>query len=187
MFAEANAVEELVLHRMVANGWTYAHGPTLARATTDVLLEPVLREALIRLNSDIAADPDHADEVVYKLRGVILGVAGDGLVRSNEELMAWVRGERTMPIGANNEHVTIRLIDASPDGLGNNSFIVANQVTTTNGPTKRFDLVGFVNGLPMVVGEAKTPVRPAVTWVDGAVQVHDDYEVNAPGFFVPNV
>ena len=39
----------------------------------------------------------------------------------------------------------------------------------------------------MILGEAKTPVRPAVTWVDGAAQVHDDYEVNVPGFFVPNV
>jgi type I restriction enzyme R subunit len=60
-------------------------------------------------------------------------------------------------------------------------------VTFAQGPQRRFDLVGFVNGIPLVVGEAKTPVRPAVSWVDGAAQVHDDYEVNVPGFFVPNV
>ncbi len=41
--------------------------------------------------------------------------------------------------------------------------------------------------MPLVVGEAKTPVRPAVSWVDGAIQVHDDYERNVPGLFVPNV
>ena len=60
-------------------------------------------------------------------------------------------------------------------------------MTFTQGPQRRFDLVGFVNGIPLVVGEAKTPVRPAVSWVDGAAQVHDDYEVNVPAFFVPNV
>jgi type I restriction enzyme R subunit len=45
----------------------------------------------------------------------------------------------------------------------------------------------LVNGLPIVTGEAKTPVCPAVTWVDGVSQVHDDYEQSTPAMFVPNV
>ena len=185
MFTEANAVEEFILDRMVRLGWTYVFGPDLPRGNGDVLLESVLSEALCELNQEIAEDPARAEEVIYKLRAVIQGVAGDGLVRANEELMAWVRGERTMPFGPNGEHVTIRLVDF--DEVSRKPFVVANQVTFTQGPQRRFDLVGFVNGIPLVVGEAKTPVRPAVSWVDGAAQVHDDYEVNVPGFFVPNV
>lgn len=184
-FNEANAVEEFLLNRMTSLGWAYAHGPKLARSSNDAMLEASVRLALRQLNPEIAAEPDRADEVIYKLRGVILGVAGDGLVRANEEFMAWVRGERTMPFGPNGEHVTIRLVDF--DNVSNNEFVVANQVVCTMGPEKRLDLVGFVNGLPLVLGEAKTPVRPAVSWVDGAAQVHDDYEVNVPSFFVPNV
>lgn len=184
-FNEANAVEEFLLDRMVAAGWTYVHGPTLPRSTSDVMVEPMVRQALQRLNPEISAQPDLADEVIYKLRAVTLGVAGAGLVAANEEFMRWVRGEQSMPFGPAGEHVTVRLIDfGDPD---NNSFVVSNQVTCTAGPEKRFDVVGFVNGLPLVVGEAKTPVRPSVTWVDGAAQIHDDYEVNVPGFFVPNV
>ena len=38
-----------------------------------------------------------------------------------------------------------------------------------------------------MVGEAKTPVRPAYTWIDAAAQIHDDYEQSVPQFFVPNV
>lgn len=185
MFTEANAVEEFLLGRMAGIGWTYVHGPKLARTSNDAMLEPTVRKSLLRLNPEIAIEPDRADEVIYKLRGVILGVAGDGLVRANEEFMAWVRGERTMPFGPNGEHSTIRLIDF--DDVSTNDFVVSNQVVCTMGPQKRFDLVGFVNGLPLVLGEAKTPVRPAVSWVDGAAQVHDDYEVNVPSFFVPNV
>lgn len=185
MFNEANAVEEFLLSRMTGLGWSYTHGPNLARSSNDAMLESAVRSALLRLNPEIANEPDRADEVIYKLRGVILGVGSDGLVRSNEEFMAWVRGERTMPFGPNGEHVSIRLIDF--DDASANEFVVANQVVCTMGPEKRFDVVGFVNGLPLVVGEAKTPVRPAITWVDGASQVHDDYEVNVPGFFVPNV
>jgi folate-binding protein YgfZ len=45
---------------------------------------------------------------------------------------------------------------------------------------KRFDLVFVVNGLPLVIGEAKTPTRSAVTWFDGAYQIHEIYEKQAP-------
>jgi type I restriction enzyme R subunit len=185
MFDEANAVEEFILDRMVQLGWTYVFGPKLPRTNGEVLLEPLLTEALCALNPEIAEDSARAEEVIYKLRAVIQGVRGDGVVRANEELMAWVRGERTMPFGPHGEHVTIRLIDF--DDPSKKPFIVSNQVTFTQGPQRRFDIVGFVNGIPLLVGEAKTPVRPAVSWVDGAAQVHDDYEVNVPGFFVPNV
>lgn len=186
MFDEANTVEAMVLDRMTKLGWTYVHGPTLQRSTSDVLLESVLAGALVRLNPEIAAQPERADEVIYKLRAIVNGVAGSGLVGSNEEFMSWVRGERSMPFGPNGEHVPIKLIDFDPLEVESNVFIVANQVTFKGGPEKRFDTVGFVNGIPLVLGEAKSPVRKAVTWVDGAAQVHDDYEVNAPGFFVPN-
>src|SRR5690606_31687469 len=45
----------------------------------------------------------------------------------------------------------------------------------------------LVNGLTLVVIEAKTPVRRSVSWLDGALQVHDDYEKNVPELFVANV
>lgn len=185
MFDEGNTVEAMVLDRMTKLGWARLHGPTLERSTSDVLLESVVAGALVRLNPDIAAQPERADEVIFKLRAVIGGVIGGGLVGANEEFMSWVRGEQSMPFGFDGEHVTIRLVDF--DDIGHNTFIVANQVTFSLGVEKRFDIVAFVNGLPLVLGEAKSPVRRAVTWVDGADQVHNDYEVNVPSFFVPNV
>jgi type I restriction enzyme R subunit len=81
------------------------------RQIQEVLVEPWLREALIRLNPEIAAQPDRADEVLYKLRAIVLSVRSDGLIRANEEMTAWMRGERSMPFGPNNEHVPVRLID----------------------------------------------------------------------------
>jgi type I restriction enzyme R subunit len=183
-FDEANTVEALVIDRMTQLGWTYMHGPTLQRSTSDALLESLLTDALIRLNPEIAAEPERADEVIYRLRAVTAGVAS-GLVGANEEFMSWVRGDQVRPFGPNGENVTIRLVDF--DNPFNNSFVVANQVTFKFGVEKRFDIVGYVNGMPFVLGEAKTPVRKAVSWLDGASQVHDDYEVNVPQFFVPNV
>ena len=167
-------------------GWRYAAPSEVPRQIQEVLVEPWLREALIRLNPEIAAEPDRADEVLYKLRAIVLSVRSDGLIRANEEMTAWMRGERSMPFGPNNEHVPVRLIDL--DDLAQNQYIVTQQYTYRAGPTeRRADLVLLVNGLPLVLIEAKTPVKKCISWVDGAVQVHDDYEKFVPELFVCNV
>ena len=185
-FSEANTVEQMVLDTCIKLGWRYVYAPMLTRQTSDVFVESLLRQALINLNPEIAAQPDRADEVIYKLRAILLTVQNDGLVRSNEALAEWLHGDRTMPFGPNGEHTTVRLIDF--ENSANNDLVVCNQWTYQVGQLlKRFDVLLLVNGLPIVIGEAKTPVRPAVTWVDGAAQVHDDYEQSAPAMFVPNV
>ncbi|WP_213908993.1 type I restriction endonuclease subunit R [Stutzerimonas nitrititolerans] len=167
-------------------GWRYAAPAEVPRQIQEMLVEPWLREALIRLNPEIAAQPDRADEVLYKLRAIVLSVRSDGLIRANEEMTAWMRGERSMPFGHNNEHVPVRLIDL--DDLAQNQYIVTQQYTYRAGPTeRRADLVLLVNGLPLVLIEAKTPVKKCISWVDGAVQVHDDYEKFVPELFVCNV
>jgi len=163
-------------------------GADLDRGEDQVLIESRLKEALIRLNPEIADQPTRADEVVHRLRAIILSARDAGLVPANEELAAWLKGDRSMPFGPGGSHVTVRLInfdDPAPDA---NDWIQSIEVTFRQGRVeRRFDLVLWCNGIPLVVGEAKTPLRPAITWLDGAAQVHDDYEVNVPQFFVPNV
>lgn len=167
-------------------GWHGLAPSNIPRLPHEVFAEDWIREALIRLNPEIAAVPDRADEVLYKLRAIVLAVRSDGLLKANEELTAWLRGDRSMPFGPNHEHVTVRLVDF--DSPENNHYVVTSQFTFRAGPAeRRADLVLLVNGLPLVVIEAKTPVRNAVSWLDGALQVHDDYEKNVPELFVANV
>jgi type I restriction enzyme R subunit len=166
--------------------WEYLPGVHVPRQPGDVMVEPWVREALIRLNPEIAVRPDRADEVIYNLRACILSVRVDGLVRANENFMEWLRGEKTMPFGPNGEHVTVLLVDT--EQATRNRLTVTNQWTYQHGPVeKRFDLVFLVNGLPLVIGEAKTPMRSAVTWFDGAFQINEIYEKEVPSMFVPNV
>ncbi len=167
-------------------GWHYVAPADLRRQPQEVLIEPHLRDALIRLNPDIAANPGRADDLLYRLRAIVMGARTDGLVKANEEFAAWALGERSMPFGANGEHVTIRLIDF--DEIEKNSFVITQQFIIRAGKTeKRADLVLLVNGIPPVLIEAKTPVRSSQSWLDAALQVHDDYERNVPELFVPNV
>jgi type I restriction enzyme R subunit len=213
-FTESNTVEQMILDAVSPRGidsggalvlredppgwgdslggelrpakWEFVRGTDVPRGPADVMVESWLRVALIRLNPDIAAQHDRADEVIYALRAILLSVQADGLVRANENFTAWLRGEKTMPFGPNGEHVPVRLVDAV--NPVNNQLVITNQWTYQAGAVeKRFDVVFVVNGLPVVIGEAKTPTRSAVTWFDGAFQVNEIYEKQVPAMFVPNV
>ena len=204
-FNELNSTEYFIIHRLTgvnlnaAHGnvvqegpveyegvkWKYIQPELLPRQITEVFVEKELRAALCRLNPDIEANPEKADEVIHKLRAILITVNNVGLVRANEEFARWLRNEVTLPIGKNNEHVAVRLIDY--EVLKNNSFVLTNQFRLQAREVKIPDIVLFVNGIPLVVGEAKTPVRPAVSWFDAAHDIHVIYENTIPQLFVPNV
>ncbi len=93
--------------------WSFVDPLKVSRQPSDVLVESWLREALIALNPEIAAQPERADEVIYALRAILLAVGGDGLVQANKNFTQWLRGEKTMPFGPNGEHVPVRLLDCT--------------------------------------------------------------------------
>ncbi len=165
--------------------WRYQSAEQLDRGVNEVLVESELKDALIRLNPEIAARPELADEVIYKLRAILISVNQVGLVRANEEFFKWLCGDKTMPFGENNRHVPIRLVDF--ENLKDNSFVVTNQFRIHHRETKIPDVVLLLNGMPVVVGEAKTPIRPSVSWLDGAHEIHNIYENAVPQLFVPNI
>ena len=205
-FNEDNAVEQMVLDTLCGHtadrqaaemlpnyeagtavvAWRYESAEHLPRQHSDVLVEPMVKEALIRLNPEIMAQPERADEVLYRLRAIIQSVQGEGLVRTNELFAKWLQGEQTMPFGDDGDHTPVNLIDF--DDLSRNEYTVVNQwVYPMKGGGKRLDVVLLVNGIPLVIGEAKTPVRPAVTWVDGASDILNGYEQSVPQMFVSNI
>lgn len=200
-FNELNSVEYYIIHQLTgvnlnnpdaaepsagySQFWKYIPAKALDRGVNEVLVESALKEALIRLNPEIAAKHELADEVIYKLRAVLISVNQVGLVKANEEFFKWLSGEKTMPFGGNNEHVSIRLIDF--DDLSNNEYVVTNQFRIHHRETKIPDIVLLINGMPVVIGEAKTPIRPSISWLDGAHEIHDIYENAVPQLFVPNI
>lgn len=204
-FNELNTVEHFIIHRltgvnlnnlpagkagvhvgMVAEEhveydtvkWRYVQSELLQREITDVLLEKELTTALCRLNPEIAEQPERAEEVIHKLRAILITVTNVGLVRANEEFSKWLRREMTLPFGKGEQHIPIRLIDF--EDKRNNTYILTNQLSIRARETKIPDTVFFVNGIPLVVGEAKTPVSPAVSWLDGAHDIHVGYENLVP-------
>jgi type I restriction enzyme R subunit len=165
--------------------WTYKTAQDIERGVHEVLEESELKRALIRLNPEINANPDLADEVLYKLRAILITVNQVGLVKANEEFFKWLTGDKTMPFGENNRYVPVRLMDF--DDLGNNVYVVTNQFRIRHRETKIPDIVMMINGIPVVVGEAKTPIRSAIEWGDGAYEINEIYENAVPQLFVPNI
>ena len=78
---------------------------------------------------------DVEEQQKHKLRAIILSVRSDGVIRANEEMTAWLRGERSMPFGQNNEHVPVRLIDF--DNLEQNQYVVTQQFVYRAGSAER--------------------------------------------------
>ncbi|PWQ99267.1 type I restriction endonuclease subunit R [Leucothrix pacifica] len=201
-FTELNAVEHYIIHQLTgvnlndttvsesellpySGQWQFQTADQLGRGINEVLVESHVKQALVRLNPEIAANPDLADEVIYKLRAILISVNQIGLVKANEEFFKWLTGEKTMPFGENNRHVPVCLLDF--DNFTNNQYVVTQQFRIHHRETKIPDVVLLINGIPVVVGEAKTPIRPSVSWLDGAHEIHDIYENAVPQLFVPNI
>ncbi len=183
-FNEQN-VEDMVIHAVQSNGWDYIQADNLPRKDSDVLVEPYLRDALIRLNPCIAENPSHADTVIYKLRALISTVRPHDLVTQNERFKKLIFEENSFPFDKDGRSISIKFFDY--DNPENNHFVVTNQwvYPQANGG-KRLDVVLIINGFPVAIGEMKTPVRPAISWMDGAGDILN-YEKSIPEMFVTNI
>lgn len=197
VFNESQTVQGWLVEELTKLGWEHAPGHSLSRDAIDVLCEDWVADALTRLNSEIAEDPDRLDEVLPHLRTAILSAATDGLLSANETLTTILRGDYTHKYVGTEHYVPVRFIDY--DNPENNRFSVSgplpdsvnpilDEVTYgTPGNARRFDVVLWVNGIPLVVIETKSPVKASVSWLNGARDIANVYEVEKPAFFAPNV
>ena len=188
MFNEDNTIEQMTIASLQKNGWKYVPAEELPRRYDDVLVEPLVKAALIRLNPEITEEPSRADEVIMKLRAVILSVRPHNLIQQNEDFKKLIFEKNSFPFGKDGRSVPIKFFGTiTKDELAKNEYIVTNQwVYPQQQYGKRFDIVLLINGMPVAIGELKTPVRPAISWLDGAEDI-EKYEKSAPQMFVPNV
>ena len=182
------AVQAALVERLSRRdiGWHFVPGASLDRPPDAVMIESEVVAALRRMNPAIAAQPERVDEVLPKLRAAILSVTNDGLIEANRRMVDWLRGQQTIRFVGTDDFVPIALIDfASPLA---NALVVSTEVTYHPGTEeRRYDLVLWVSGFPLVVGETKTPISESTSWLNAAGDIHSAYEVKTPGFFVPNV
>lgn len=183
-WTEASTIQKSLIEWAEEADWEHLPGNDLPRDEHDVVIEEWAREALLALNPELVDDPESADLVLHEINQAILD-ANNGLVAANELLTVMLRGDHSFPT-IDGVHVPRRLIDfEDPD---NNRFVVADEVTITGAvKPRRFDVVYYVNGFPLVVAETKSPVKHQVSWVNAAKDIYGTYEEEYPNFFATNV
>ena len=95
MFNEDNTIEQMSVEALASLGWRYVAAEDLPRRHADVMVEPMVKDALIRLNPEIAEDPDRADEIIYRLRALIQSTSPQNLVSTNERFKKLVIEENS--------------------------------------------------------------------------------------------
>ena len=178
-------VEDMMIAAGKANGWKYINADELPRQESEVMVESMVKAALIRLNPCITEKPENADTVIYRLRALISTVQPHDLVTQNERFKKLVFEENSFPFDKDGRSISIRFFDY--DDPDNNEFVITNQwVYPQAHGGKRLDIVLLINGFPVAIGEMKSPVRPSISWVDGAEDILK-YEKSIPQMFVTNI
>lgn len=164
LFNEETTVErEIIEHLKAAKlGWTWRSREALKAYRPDereVLLLPLLREKLKALNPTVLTDDARVDAIVTKLRGC----------RDNQQWLAWLKDGVNYKFDAAENAQDVRLIDY--ENLDANDWWVTNQFPVEGRSPRRPDIALLINGIPIVVIEAKTASRAKPDWREGAKQL----------------
>ncbi len=163
-------------------GYEHLYGPDVPRTTTeyhDVFLPDILPDALERINPTL---PRQAiNEAVLKINDINTG----SLQQRNEAFHEYLQSgvEVRLFDGKEEQNDIVYLIDF--DNPKNNDFHVVNQWTFVEYSNKRPDLIVFVNGMPLVIFELKSPSREETDSSDAYLQLRN-YMQHIPSMFVPN-
>ena len=159
--------------------YEYAYGPDIERDFYNPLYEEVLLDSLYRLNEGL---PDDAiQDTIFKLKNFENGE----LVQKNSVFMDYLQNGIPVRYFVSGEERSsiVYLVDyKNPD---NNSFVLANQWTFIENSNKRPDIILFLNGLPIVLVELKSPSREE-TDASKAYRQLRNYMQEIPSMFIYN-
>lgn len=159
--------------------YKYVYGPDIERDFYSPFYEEVLIESLYRINH--GATNDAIQDALFKLKNFENGE----LVQKNAIFMDYLQnGIPVRYFVDGEEHSSIvYLVDyKNPE---NNSFVVANQWTFIENSNKRPDLILFLNGLPIVLMELKSPSREETDASEAYRQLRN-YMQEIPSMFIYN-
>lgn len=186
-FNENNVTEQMCIEIARQAGYTYVNQEYLRKDKSAVICDNLFVEALKTINH---ISDTEAQVVLEQVKARIYSGQSGDIVTANQALRKLMFEENTFPFGKDGEHITIKFFDTNPETASkNNSYVVTNQweyPRSSYAGGKRFDVVLLINGIPVVIGEAKTPVKSSVTWADAAQDVVD-YQKSLPEMFVPNI
>jgi len=171
-----NAVLQLFTQTL---GYSYAYGPDIDRDYHDPIYEDLLLPALQRINPKLPTEA--LNEAIYKLKNFETGT----LLQKNMVFTDYLQSGIPVKYFANGEERSALVYLLDFQNPKNNDFTVANQWTVVENSEKRPDVILFVNGLPLVVIELKSPSREE-TDASAAYRQLRNYMYEIPSLFIYN-
>ena len=183
-----NTIEQSLIEQLVQQGYTYYYGADIApysdnpqrESFSSVVLENHFKESLKKLNPTI---PESARAEAFQK---IINLGTEDIMENNERFHSYLTNGVTVEYqkGENSIGINVRLLDT--ENIENNSFWVINQlVVKENNNEKRFDVVVFINGLPLVFIELKNASDEKAT-LQKAFQQIQNYKKAVPSIFYYN-
>ena len=178
LYTEAD-YENSVIELFRNMGYSYLYGPDIERDFRNPLYEEELVASLYRLNRSLPEDA--ISDALFKLKNFENGE----LVQKNAVFMDYLQNGipvRYFEKGEERSSIVYLVDYKNPD---NNSFIVANQWTFIENSNKRPDILLFLNGIPVVIVELKSPSREE-TDASAAYRQLRNYMKEIPSMFIYN-
>ncbi len=160
-------------------GYESVGGSSIARDVKEPLYLENLTDQLKLLNPNLPREAH--DKALEKLRTI----EGGTLAMRNRIFMDYLQNGVAVSYRENGEERSgiVYLVDfKNPE---RNSFVVSRQLSVKEKGNRRFDVVLFVNGLPLAVMELKSPSREETDSSDAYLQLRN-YMKDLPSFFVYN-
>ena len=175
-----DSFEQAVLEIFQNLGYTYRHGPDIDRDYSSPILEPVLRDSLIRLNKGLPIEAVH--EAISKLKNFESG----SQLQKNMAFMDYLQNGITVRYYVKGEERNSLVYLVDYEHYDRNNFYVVNQFTyVENGNNRRPDIIVFINGLPLVLIELKSPSKDEVGAENAYNQIRN-YMQDIPSMFYYN-
>lgn len=177
-YAEAD-YENSIIELFQNMGYRYVYAPDLERDFRSPLYEEELTSALHRLNPGMPEDA--ITDALFKLKNL----ENAELVQKNELFMDYLQHGIEVRYFVKGEERSGLVYIVDYKNPENNSFVVANQWTFIENSNKRPDVLLFLNGLPVVLIELKSPSREETDASEGYLQIRN-YMQEIPSMFIYN-
>lgn len=179
LFTE-DTYEQAIIELFENMGYDHIYAPDFDRDYTSPLMDSVLRDSLVRINRGVPVDT--IEEAINKLKTFDTG----SLLQKNMTFMDYLQNGITVKFFVNGEEqaTIVKLVDY--EKIDNNTFYVVNQYTfVENGNNRRPDIILFINGMPLVLMELKSPSKDEVG-VENAYKQIRNYIKDIPSLFYYN-
>jgi len=178
---EGKTVQEPLVKYAIESGWNYvsqSDAVSYRQGESGLLFYRILAEKLIQLNPGLITT-ENVNEVIQRIESV------SNTIEGNAEILAWLRGEKSIYDPNEKRQRNVVLIDFSD--LSHNLFQVTDEWQYTNGKeTNRADVMFLINGIPSAIIETKSAKKEKGI-EEGLIQIREYHHETPEMLIMPQV